>query len=47
MEPAFQQDHESAKKRLAFKMFKKQSKTNIAKYEVSPIPNGFSGKTNG
>lgn len=36
MEPAFQQDHESAKKRLAFKMFKKQSKTNIAKYEVSP-----------
>lgn len=36
MEPAFQQDQESVKKRLAFKMFKRQSKTNIAKYEVSP-----------
>ena len=35
MEPAFQQDQESVK-RLAFKMFKRQSKTNIAKYEVSP-----------
>ncbi|MFN2745855.1 MULTISPECIES: type II toxin-antitoxin system SpoIISB family antitoxin [Bacillus] len=33
MEPAFQ---ENAKKRLSFKMFKKQSKTSIAKYEVSP-----------
>ncbi|MEC1262478.1 type II toxin-antitoxin system SpoIISB family antitoxin [Bacillus swezeyi] len=36
MEPAFLQDQESSKKRLSFKVFKKQSNTSIAKYEVSP-----------
>ncbi|NUJ17307.1 stage II sporulation protein SB [Bacillus glycinifermentans] len=36
MEPVFQQDKDRSTGRGTCKVFKKQSKTHIAKYEVSP-----------